>query len=53
MSKKIHNQQEVMTKLLMFIAVLNGASSKDLAKVTGVGERRIQQLVPMKKSHKK
>jgi DNA-directed RNA polymerase specialized sigma subunit len=46
--KKTLEPLEAIKRLLMLNAVLNGASSKDIAKILGITERRVQQMIPLR-----
>jgi len=51
--RKSFEPLEAIKRLLVLDVVLNGASSKDIAKALGIGERRVQQMVFMKRVMKK
>lgn len=44
---------EAIKRLLILNAALSGASSKDIAKVLEISERRVRQMIPMKSIKKK
>lgn len=51
--KQLLKPLEAIKRLLILNAVLSGASSKDIARVLKIGERRVQQIVPLGEIKKK